>query len=365
MKPSRALLSDFVCRALAVAGIALVMSSWGFVPHRHLHAKAWSSLPHELRKALGNDPTPLVARATDADSRKHTDSLEATRHYFDLDDTVGEGLDLWGLPWSGAKQLLEGQTPRQPFAASASCRGNWNGATGDWSRRGHLRTVLSLTWKRLCGQQPTWAITSETRMFHCTPQATTTANAPASVASMPCGKPTLWSGSLQGPTSKPAPLETWPSRITTPSGRHGKSSSKAMRWCPRCWRQNAHGRRCATGTAMGFADADEPCNSLQPRSLSPCGTASPMDTPGHGIAWPLSALPPLGTAPGWMPARPERRGVQEGHGKNSLHCTFLNGGPIGSLAFHPNHDKDIDHLDLRSLSHGVPCGVVSWHRTCV
>ena len=107
MKPSRALLSDFVCRALAVAGIALVMSSWGFVPHRHLHAKAWSSLPHELRKALGNDPTPLVARATDADSRKHTDSLEATRHYFDLDDAVGEGLDLWGLPWSGAKQLLE------------------------------------------------------------------------------------------------------------------------------------------------------------------------------------------------------------------------------------------------------------------
>ncbi|MEC8368313.1 MAG: hypothetical protein VXZ56_01725, partial [Bacteroidota bacterium] len=57
--------------------------------------------------ALGNDPTPLVARATDADSRKHTDSLEAARHYFDLDDAHAKGLELWGNPRSGAQQLLQ------------------------------------------------------------------------------------------------------------------------------------------------------------------------------------------------------------------------------------------------------------------
>ena len=106
MKPWRALPSDPVCRVFAVVGITLGMSSWGFVPHRHLHAKAWASLPLELRLALGNDPTPLVARATDADSRKHTDSLEAARHYFDLDDAHAEGLELWGKPWSDAQQLL-------------------------------------------------------------------------------------------------------------------------------------------------------------------------------------------------------------------------------------------------------------------
>ena len=107
MKPWRALQSNPVCRVFAVVGVTLVISSWGFVPHRHLHAKAWASLPPELRLALGNDPTPLVARATDADSRKHTDSLEAARHYFDLDDAHAKGLELWGNPWSGAQQLLQ------------------------------------------------------------------------------------------------------------------------------------------------------------------------------------------------------------------------------------------------------------------
>jgi len=89
-----------------VGGI-LLGSSWGFVPHRHLHAKAWASLPSELQHALGNDPTPLVARATDADSRKHTDSLEATRHYLDLDDADAEGLELWGRTWADAQSVIQ------------------------------------------------------------------------------------------------------------------------------------------------------------------------------------------------------------------------------------------------------------------
>ena len=111
MKPSRALLSDPLCKVLAIAGIALVMSAWGFVPHRHLHAKAWASLPLELRLALGNDPTLLVARATDADSRKHTDSLEAARHYLDLDDVRDDGLDVWGQPWHEAAGSFQQRDP--------------------------------------------------------------------------------------------------------------------------------------------------------------------------------------------------------------------------------------------------------------
>ena len=132
MKPWRALQSNPVCRVFAVVGVTLVISSWGFVPHRHLHAKTWASLPPELRLALGNDPTPLVARATDADSRKHTDSLEAARHYFDLDDAHAKGLELWGLLGQARNSSLKRQTPRPPCAVWACCLGNWNGATGDW-----------------------------------------------------------------------------------------------------------------------------------------------------------------------------------------------------------------------------------------
>ena len=189
MKPWRALQSNPVCRVFAVVGVTLVISSWGFVPHRHLHAKAWASLPPELRLALGNDPTPLVARATDADSRKHTDSLEAARHYFDLDDAHAKGLELWGNPWSGAQQLL------QEADSSASVR-----------RLGMLPWQLEWSYWRLVRawapsdssdpdlneivrRQPIWAITSETRMFPFIRRATTTVNAPGSVASTPCGKP--------------------------------------------------------------------------------------------------------------------------------------------------------------------------------
>ena len=108
MKPSKTPPSDllYCFFAIEIFSLLLLISSWGFVPHRHLHAKAWSALPVQLRHALGNDPTPLISRATDADSRKHTDSLESPRHFIDLDDAATEGLQLWGQNWADAKRVL-------------------------------------------------------------------------------------------------------------------------------------------------------------------------------------------------------------------------------------------------------------------
>lgn len=177
-------------------------------------------------------------------------------------------------------------------------------------------------------------------------RATTTGNALDSEAFTPCGKPMPWSGFFRDPTFQRAPRATLPWRITIPCGRLGKSSSRAMPWFPRCWRQSTLGNRCATGTATDFADAGEPCSLPRPQGLWPCGTASPMGTPGQGIAWRHSALPPHGTVHGRRQVRRGRRDAQERHGENNLHCTFLNGGPIGSFAFHPNHDHALDHLDL-------------------
>ena len=89
---------------LSIGG--LVLSGWGFVPHRHLHAKAWSYLPHDMRAAWPVHPTTLMELATRADTRKHTDSLEAERHYLDLDDLHAAGLDVMGMPWSEARKLI-------------------------------------------------------------------------------------------------------------------------------------------------------------------------------------------------------------------------------------------------------------------
>ena len=80
--------------------------SWGFVPHKCLHAKAWSLLPPDLQRAWHTGPAPLVLRATDADARKHTDSLEAARHCLDVDDVEAEVLNVWGKPWHDAQQIL-------------------------------------------------------------------------------------------------------------------------------------------------------------------------------------------------------------------------------------------------------------------
>lgn len=93
--------------------VGLVLSGWGFVPHRHLHAKAWSYLPHDMRAAWPVHPTTLMELATRADTRKHTDSLEAERHYLDLDDLRAAGLHVWGTPWSEARTFIADEDSTQ------------------------------------------------------------------------------------------------------------------------------------------------------------------------------------------------------------------------------------------------------------
>ena len=68
--------------------LSALLMGWGFSPHRHIHAKAWTQLPQDLQNAWGGDPTLLVRYATSADARKHIDSLEAPRHYLDFDDVL-------------------------------------------------------------------------------------------------------------------------------------------------------------------------------------------------------------------------------------------------------------------------------------
>ena len=108
MKPLKAPLCDLRGLAFFSAStltIALT-SSWGFAPHRTLNAKAWSCLPPSCQKAWGNNPHLLIQGATSADARKHTDSLEAVRHYLDMDDLPFGAEALTGTTWNEAASLL-------------------------------------------------------------------------------------------------------------------------------------------------------------------------------------------------------------------------------------------------------------------
>lgn len=111
-KTSQAFLSksDLLLR---FAGLLLltVLWGWGFSPHRHLHALAWTNLPQDMKDAWGGSPEGLVRWATQADARKHLDSLEAARHYLDLDDLdslfKSHGKPkVWGMSWETYKQSL-------------------------------------------------------------------------------------------------------------------------------------------------------------------------------------------------------------------------------------------------------------------
>ena len=115
MKPLKA--PPYDLHGLTVAStltlVASLVISWGFSPHRALHAKAWSFLPPSLHRAWGNNPRPLIQGATKADSRKHTDSSEAVRHYLDMDDLPVEVNVLTGTTWREAASLLTQDSARQ------------------------------------------------------------------------------------------------------------------------------------------------------------------------------------------------------------------------------------------------------------
>ena len=60
--------------------------SWGFTPHKELHAVAISGLPSPLFEFYKSHSAEIISRATDADKRKHLINGEGAKHYIDLDD---------------------------------------------------------------------------------------------------------------------------------------------------------------------------------------------------------------------------------------------------------------------------------------
>ena len=81
-------------KVLTVAAVATCLS-WGFTPHRELHAVAITALPSPVFGFFKAHQHELMVRAVDADKRKHGVKEEAARHYIDIDD-YSEGISPCG-----------------------------------------------------------------------------------------------------------------------------------------------------------------------------------------------------------------------------------------------------------------------------
>lgn len=71
----------------AVSSYAIFsFSSWGFSPHRELHAVAITALPSPIFDFFKCHQQELMMRSVDADKRKHGVKQEAAKHYIDIDN---------------------------------------------------------------------------------------------------------------------------------------------------------------------------------------------------------------------------------------------------------------------------------------
>ena len=128
MKPLKAPPSDL--HHLAVAStltlVAVLAISWGFAPHRALHAKAWSLLPPAcfLAHGVGQQPPPF-------DPRSHKRGLAKTHGQF------GGGAALFGHGrfarrgrCSDWDDVARSRLPPDPGLGTADALAPWHSAMG-------------------------------------------------------------------------------------------------------------------------------------------------------------------------------------------------------------------------------------------
>lgn len=85
--------------------IVLVCSSWGFLVHRTVNQLAVYQLKGDLQEFFFENRESLVYNAPRADTRRNTDSTEATKHFIDL-EAFGDSA-AWKMPygWNDAVKL--------------------------------------------------------------------------------------------------------------------------------------------------------------------------------------------------------------------------------------------------------------------
>ncbi|TDH23107.1 hypothetical protein EXU57_18325 [Segetibacter sp. 3557_3] len=82
--------------------VAFSLVSWGYLVHRTTHQLAVYALPKDMRGFYFNNIKYLVDSAPRPDMRRNTDSLEATRHFIDLEQFGDSAAYKLPLTWQEA-----------------------------------------------------------------------------------------------------------------------------------------------------------------------------------------------------------------------------------------------------------------------
>jgi len=78
------------------------MGSWGFLVHRTVHQLAVYELPATLQPFFYQNMEYLVNNAPRPDTRRNTDSTEATKHFIDLEMYGTDAVNKMPLDWASA-----------------------------------------------------------------------------------------------------------------------------------------------------------------------------------------------------------------------------------------------------------------------
>lgn len=91
-------------RFIFIITLAIVLSSWGFNPHKKINENAVYLLPTEIAGFYKKNIQTITQKAIDPDKRCYIDTLEGPRHYIDLDKY--DAIDSIPIHWSQAKEKL-------------------------------------------------------------------------------------------------------------------------------------------------------------------------------------------------------------------------------------------------------------------
>jgi hypothetical protein len=95
---------------LLIPIVIVLFSSWGFLVHRTVNQLAIYKLPKSIQPLFYRNMDYLVENSTRPDTRRNTDSMEATRHFIDL-EVYGDSA-AWKMPakWEDAVKIFSEDT---------------------------------------------------------------------------------------------------------------------------------------------------------------------------------------------------------------------------------------------------------------
>ncbi len=85
--------------------ILVVTGSWGFLVHRTVHQLAVYELPSEIMPFFYSHMDYLVSESTRPDMRRNKDSMEATKHFIDLEVYGPAAIKKMPMDWQKAIQM--------------------------------------------------------------------------------------------------------------------------------------------------------------------------------------------------------------------------------------------------------------------